>query len=79
MKKRKTNGARRTTENRPVENIQVLKHVELFRCAEAKEEAIRLAERFPFRRRPSAIVAIAVVRAFTGAYFRKAPTASPVN
>ncbi len=28
----------------PVENLEVIKHVELFRCAEAKEEAIRLAD-----------------------------------
>lgn len=29
----------------PVENLEVIKQVELFRCAEAKEEAIRLADR----------------------------------
>jgi Ca-activated chloride channel family protein len=32
----------------PVENLEVIKHVELFRCAEAKEEAIRLADQGDF-------------------------------
>jgi len=31
-----------------VENLEVIKHVELFRCAEAKEEAIRLADQGDF-------------------------------
>ena len=32
----------------PAENLEVIKHVELFRCAEAKEEAIRLADQGDF-------------------------------
>jgi Ca-activated chloride channel family protein len=32
----------------PAENLEVVKHVELFRCAEAKEEAIRLADQGDF-------------------------------
>jgi len=32
----------------PVENLEVVKQVELFRCAEAKEEAVRLADQGNF-------------------------------
>jgi len=34
--------------NGPVENMEVLKQVELFRCTQAKEEAIRLADQGDF-------------------------------